>query len=225
MTGMERLKRERRFHDEQAERRARTFAADPNRLRFRDDEYLDHAAWLRTAIERLGSVAGRSVLDWGCGHGMASVVFARQGAQVTACDIAPGYVSEARRRAAANRVTVNGLEADAHQLPFADGSFDAVWGHAILHHLDVPRAAVELRRVLRPDGVAVLSEPWDGNPLLRLVRRWLPHGRDGHTADERALLPADLEILQRTFRSIDVESFSLLPLTPITRYVVIALRP
>jgi hypothetical protein len=79
--------------------------------------------------------------------------------------------------------------------------------------------------VLRPNGVAVLSEPWDGNPLLRLVRRWLPHGRDGHTADERALLPADLEILQRTFRSIDVESFSLLPLTPITRYVVIALRP
>jgi SAM-dependent methyltransferase len=225
MPATERLKREQQFHDRQAQRRARTFAADPQRLHFTDDDYLDHAAWMRTAVERLGDLRGRAVLDWGCGHGMAAIVFARRGARVAACDVSPEYVKEARFRAAANRAAIHCVEADAERLPFAAHSFDAVWGNAILHHLDVPTAATELRRVLKPAGIAVLCEPWDGNPLLRLVRRWLPHGRDRHTADERALRPIDLEILHRTFGSIDVEEFRVSPLVPITRYVVIALRP
>ena len=82
MTATERLEREQQFHDAQAAARARTFAAEPHRLRFTDDEYLDHQSWVRPAVARLGPLAGRRVLDWGCGHGMAAVVFARQGADV-----------------------------------------------------------------------------------------------------------------------------------------------
>src|SRR5262245_18779852 len=101
---------------------------------------------------------------------MAAVVMARRGAAVTAFDLSPEYVAEARRRAAANGVTVEAVQADAENLPFADASFDAVWGCAILHHLDLTRAGPELYRVVRPGGVSVFCEPWGENPLLNFAR-------------------------------------------------------
>src|SRR5262245_61177305 len=137
MPATDRLHRERAFHDRQARDRAVTFARSPGRLRFADADYLDHETWVRPAVGRLGELRGTGVLDWGCGHGMAAVVFARRGAAVTACDLSLGYVAEARARARANGVAVNCLVADAERLPFAAATFDAVWGHAILHHLDV----------------------------------------------------------------------------------------
>lgn len=210
MTATERLRREQSFHDEQARMRAKTFAAEPQRLRFRDVEYLDHESWVRPAMDRLGNVAGKTVLDFGCGHGMASVVLARRGARVTACDLSAGYISEARARAQANAVDVACLQADCHFLPFAIESFDAVWGHAILHHLHVRTSALELARVLKPGGVAVLCEPWSGNPLARLARRWLPYSGKGHTDDERPLGPNDVEQLKRVFAGVRVDGFQIL---------------
>src|SRR5437588_8529870 len=125
---MDRLDCEQVFHDDQARERALTFERDPGRLVFADDSYLDHETWIRPAFAALGDVAGLRVLDFGCGHGMASVVLARRGAHVTAFDLSPGYVSEAQRRAAANDVAIEFLVADGQRLPFADASFDRVWG-------------------------------------------------------------------------------------------------
>lgn len=210
MIATDRLDRERHFHDAQARERAATFAAEPQRLRFADADYLDHESWVRPAFARLGDVAGRRVLDYGCGHGMAAVVLARAGARATACDLSAGYVAEARRRAAANGVAVACVQADAQRLPFAAGSFDAVWGHAILHHLDVPTAAGELKRVLRPGGVCVLCEPWGGNPLLRAARRWLPYAGKGHTPDEKPLREPQVRQFAAAFGDIEVEGYQLL---------------
>lgn len=195
---------ERRFHDLEAGNRARTYNQEPRRLQFTDDEYLNHASWVRSAFARLGDVRGRRVLDLGCGHGMAAVVLARRGAAVTACDLSAGYVAEARRRAAANEVDVAFAVTDAEILPFADRSFDAVWGHAILHHLDVAAAGRELRRVLQPRGAAVLCEPWAGNPLLTAARRWRRH-----TADEQPLRPRDVGLLRNWFEVVDVTPHEL----------------
>src|SRR5919199_1431749 len=85
------------------------------RLRFDDDAYLDHETWIRPALARLGDVRGLRVLDYGCGHGMAAVVLARRGARVTAFDLSPGYLAEARRRARANGVTVDFVQGDAER--------------------------------------------------------------------------------------------------------------
>jgi ubiquinone/menaquinone biosynthesis C-methylase UbiE len=200
-----RLRSERQFHDAQARSRAATFDREPSRLRFSDAEYLDHEPWVRPAMKRLGDVRGRSVLDLGCGHGMAAVTLARRGAIVTATDLSRGYVAEARQRAAANGVRVTVSVADAEHLPFAEHSFDAIWGHAILHHLDVPVATREIRRVLRPGGVAVLCEPWGGNPLLSAARRLLQH-----TADETMLKQTHVDLLRRVFTDVDIEGWQLL---------------
>lgn len=210
MSATERLSAEQAFHDTQARERAATFARDPGRLVFRDEEYLDHETWIRPAFAKLGAVRGKDVLDFGCGHGMAAVVFARQGARVTAFDLAPAYVVEARRRATANRVAVSFLVADGQRLPFAGESFDAIWGNAVLHHLDLPQGAREVRRVLRPGGIAVFAEPWGGNVLLSLARRCLPYPGKQRTADETPLRPRDLVLLRRALPGLAVEGYQLL---------------
>jgi SAM-dependent methyltransferase len=204
-----RLLAEQQFHDAQAADRSARFA-DMASLRFRDADYLDHETWIRPAFAMLGDVRGKRVLDYGCGHGMASVVLARRGALVTGFDLSAGYVEEARRRAAANEVVAYFRQADAEDLPFADQSFDAVWGCAILHHLDLQRAGAELRRVLRPDGVAVFCEPWGGNPVLEFARRHLPYPGKHRTPDERPLRPADLAPLREHFPALGVKGFQLL---------------
>jgi SAM-dependent methyltransferase len=203
---MDRLTTERQFHDEQARGRA----AYNVRLCFDDAAYLDHETWVRPAFARLGEVRGQRVLDCGCGHGMAAVVLARAGARVTAFDLSGGYVEEARARANANGVLVDFARADGERLPFADGAFDRVWGCAILHHLDLTKAGVELRRVLRPGGVAVFCEPWGGNPLLNLARKRLPYHGKHRTPDERPLTPAEVQQLTRIFESVEVRGFQLL---------------
>jgi SAM-dependent methyltransferase len=206
---MDRLQTERQFHDRQAEDRAASFR-DGDRLRFTDDEYLDHETWIRPALARLGEVAGRRVLDFGCGHAMMSVVLARRGAAVMAFDLSLGYLQEARQRAEANGVTVSFVQADGERLPFAAESFDAIWGNAIIHHLDIPTAAREVRRVLRPGGVAVFCEPWGGNPILEAARRWLPYPGKQRTRDEHPLRPAGVAALRAVFPTLDLQGYQLL---------------
>ncbi|MFO0850865.1 MAG: class I SAM-dependent methyltransferase [Gemmataceae bacterium] len=203
-----RLLTEREFHDRQAAGRSADLTTDAH-LRFADADYLDHETWVRPAFAKLGDVRGKAVLDYGCGHGMAAVVLARAGAVVTGFDLSPGYVAEAGQRAVSNGVAATFVAADAEHLPFADGSFDAVWGNAVLHHLDLDRAGAELRRVLRPGGVAVFCEPWGGNPVLEFARRRLPYPGKDRTPDEHPLRPRDLAPLRRHFPRLTVEGHQL----------------
>jgi SAM-dependent methyltransferase len=207
---MDRLSTEQAFHDCQARLRSATFVQEPERLRFNDAAYLDHETWVRPAFERLGDLRGRDVLDYGCGHGMAAIVLARRGARVTGFDVSAAYLAEARARAGANGVAVDFVQADGERLPFAAGSFDAVWGHAVLHHVDLRRAARELFRVLRPGGVAVFCEPWGGNPCLNLARRHLPYPGKGRTPDERPLRRRDVRRLREVFPVVAVHGHQLL---------------
>jgi ubiquinone/menaquinone biosynthesis C-methylase UbiE len=206
----ERIKQERAFHDNQAAVRARFFYEQPAQLLVADDDYINHETWIRPALSKLGSVRGKRVLDFGCGHGMASVVLARRGAAVTALDLSLGYLHEARTRAYANGVSVRFIQANGERLPFADRSFDRVWGNAVLHHLDIRRAAGELRRVLAPEGVAVFCEPWGGNPLVNWARRRLAYAGKERTPQETPLTKAAIEELRYSFPAMEVMGFQLL---------------
>lgn len=208
MMAKDRLSVEQSFHDRQARGRALSFGHS-DAFRFDDNSYLDHESWIRPALAHLGDVTDLPVLDYGCGHGMAAVVLARRGAQVTAFDLSPGYLSEARRRAAANQVKIEFVQADAECLPFADGRFARIWGNAILHHLDLRRAAGELHRVLQPGGIAVFCEPWGANPLLAWARRRLSYPGKQRTPDEQPLLPHHVRVLREVFPSLQVEGHQL----------------
>jgi SAM-dependent methyltransferase len=202
----ERILSEQIFHDRQAAERSTRFT-DQQSLRFADADYFDHETWIRPAFDRLGEVSGKRVLDLGCGHGMASVVLARRGAIVAGIDLSNGYVEEARRRAIANEVIADYQQADAEHLPFADHTFDAVWGSAILHHLDLCQTGAELRRVLKPGGIAVFCEPWGGNPFLEFARKYIPYPGKHRTPDEQPLRHADLAPLGEFFASIEVRGY------------------
>jgi SAM-dependent methyltransferase len=141
---------------------------------------------------------------------IAAVVLARAGAEVSAFDLSRGYVAEARQRAGANAVRVVCTVADGEELPYADASFDAVWGNAILHHLELARAGRELFRVMKPGSVAVFCEPWGGNPLLAFARRRLPYPAKARTQDERPLTRRDLAPLGAIFPTLEIEGFQLL---------------
>jgi SAM-dependent methyltransferase len=213
MAVIERLRSEQAFHDRQATERAAFFRKHPGRLLVSDNQYLDHESWIRPALASFGNVAGRRVLDFGCGHGMAAVVLAKRGARVTAFDLSSGYLVEARARAAANRVRIDFIQANGESLPFADETFDCVWGNAILHHLDLERTGLELRRVLKSGGMAVFCEPWGGNPLLNLARKCLTYPGKERTPNETPLTSRDVAILRSIFPNLEIagqQLFSML---------------
>ncbi len=115
-------------------------------------------------------------LEIGAGTGYFGLNLARAGTlgEYVATDVSPAMLD--RLSASAGRL---GLEietscADAAALPFEDGSFDIVFGHAVLHHLpDLDRSFAELGRVLRPGGtIAFCGEPSRyGDRLMELPKR------------------------------------------------------
>ncbi len=135
--------------------------------------FLDKTGWTTEAL------AGRSVLDAGCGMGRFAEVCADAGAEVHGVDL-----SRAVESAAANlrdRPNVRVYQADIMNLPFADASFDFIYSIGVLHHTPSTQAAFgRLPRLLKPNGqlaVWVYStrlRALAGSLLLRRVTPYVP---------------------------------------------------
>jgi O-methyltransferase / aklanonic acid methyltransferase len=113
-------------------------------------------------VEAAGLQPGERVLDVAAGTGASLVPAARAvgpRGRVVGLDLAPGMVNELRDAIEAARIAnAEALVADAEDLPFADGSFDAVLcGFGLFFFPDPQRALAGFRRVLRPGGVVALS--------------------------------------------------------------------
>jgi ubiquinone/menaquinone biosynthesis C-methylase UbiE len=117
----------------------------------------------RTAAERATFAQplfgpGMWVVDLGCGPGSITLGLAAE-SRVTGVDVDADQVAMARSMARrAGRSTVDFVAASAYALPFADGSVDVAFSHALFEHLAAPPDALaELRRVLKPGGRLALS--------------------------------------------------------------------
>ncbi len=118
----------------------------------------------------------RRALEIGAGTGYFTLNLLRAGVieQAVATDISPGMLATLERSARELGERVETAAAEATELPFADGEFDLVFGHAVLHHLpDLDAAFREFRRVLRPGGVlAFCGEPSrHGDRIAALPKR------------------------------------------------------
>jgi ubiquinone/menaquinone biosynthesis C-methylase UbiE len=131
-------------------------------------------------VKALGGRDGRcfgDALEIGSGTGYFSLNLVQLGVieRLTATDISPGMLKRLAATAEALGVgDVTTVATEAEQLPFEDGSFDLVFGHAVLHHIpDLDRAFTEFRRVLRPGGtIAFAGEPSRyGDRLAALPKR------------------------------------------------------
>ena len=104
-------------------------------------------------------IAGDEVLDVACGAGYGSALLAQRARHVVGADISAATIEHARKRYA----PVTNLEfrqADCAALPFADASFDAVVSFETIEHIEAQAQFLdEVRRVLRPEGVVILSSP------------------------------------------------------------------
>jgi SAM-dependent methyltransferase len=119
-----------------------------------------------------GDVAGRRILDAGCGSGPLSAALRDRGAVITGIDASAGMVALAKRRLG-DDVTLHVVDL-RDRLPFADGAFDDVVASLVLHYLeDWGPTLAELRRVLRPGGrlIASVDHPFVAYTFRRR-RRW-----------------------------------------------------
>jgi SAM-dependent methyltransferase len=99
-------------------------------------------------------------LEIGAGTGYFTLNMLRAGliGEATCSDISPGMLSTLKANAKRLGLKVKTKPADAERLPFEDGSFDLVFGHAVLHHIpDLDRAFAEFARVLAPGGTIVFA--------------------------------------------------------------------
>ena len=140
-------------------------------------EHIDEAP-PRDLLARVDIQPGQDVLDVAAGTGNIAIRAAAAGAKVVGLDLTPELFETARRRAAAQNVTVDWVEGDAEGLPYPDESFDRVLSAFGVQFAPRHRVvARELTRVCRPGGrIGLVNWTPDGliGELFKIMGRYSP---------------------------------------------------
>jgi len=135
-----------------------------------DERCISYARDRYVHIAGDGGWPAQRMLEIGAGTGFFTLNLMQAGLAQSAVvtDISQGMVDVAVRNGRTLGLDVTGQAADAEALPFADGEFDLVIGHAVLHHIpDLDLAFREILRVLRPGGRFVFcGEPTQRGDLI-----------------------------------------------------------
>ncbi|MDA0321730.1 MAG: class I SAM-dependent methyltransferase [Verrucomicrobia bacterium] len=186
--------KEEEFHDRWAE------SIDLDEILVDESFTAETAFENRFCLTQMGDLAGRKILDLGCGAGEAAVYFAKKGAHVVATDLSAGMLDVAARLAEMHGCSIETIKAPAEDLPLDDESFDIVYGANVLHHVDIAKALDETRRILRPNGLGLFIEPLTYNPVINVYRRLADTVR---TVDEHPLRLRDLRLFEERFARVE----------------------
>jgi SAM-dependent methyltransferase len=109
-------------------------------------------------LQVLGDVAGKDVLELGCGAAQWGILLAQQGARMVGLDNSERQLAHARDAMAAAGVDFPLVHSAAESIPLRDGSFDVVFcDHGALSFADPLVVVPEVARVLRPGGLLAFS--------------------------------------------------------------------
>jgi ubiquinone/menaquinone biosynthesis C-methylase UbiE len=157
--------------------------------------------------------AGERVLDVAAGNGNATLAAARRFAEVTSTDYVPALLDKGRARATAEGLQVSFQVADAEDLPFEDGSFDAALStFGAMFTPDHARPAREMLRVVRRGGRIGLAnwtpEGFIGQ-LFKVIGQYIPApaglkspalwGTEAHIAELFSAQARDIRAVRRNF--------------------------
>jgi ubiquinone/menaquinone biosynthesis C-methylase UbiE len=133
----------------------------------------------RDAVRRhLHPAPGMTVVDIGAGTGAFSAAFG----DWFGIDVVAVEPSAAMREQIPRSAEIRVLEGDATALPVPDASADAAWLSLVIHHVaDLPAAAREIRRVLRPGAPVLIRQGFPGRLHEVELVRWFPE--TARTAD------------------------------------------
>ena len=200
---------------------------NPSAFQITDAPYRIH----HEILSLLGAVAGKKILEVGCGQGDFCVWLAKHKAECTGIDIGSSLVEAATSLARINQVPCQFRTADAVDLPFGAETYDVVIGIGILHHFSESKTKSvvrEARRVLKPDGVAIFFEPVENSRMFDLIQNIVPVGSKGQPdyrpsilqrrlwneyvskLDDRDMTAAELRSLSEGFSEVTLSPYGFL---------------
>ena len=175
------------------------------------NSFYEHGATLHAFqkfLDVAGDLKGLAVLDLGCGTGWASILYAQNGANVTAIDISEGSLRIAKEQASLQGLDIDFIKGAAEDMNYHE-AFDRVLGISVLHHTDLKTSAPSIHRALKPGGKAIFMEPLAHNPILNLYRKLTPGRR---SRDETPLTIDSINTLSAMFSAVDISGYGLLSL-------------
>ncbi|MBA4317466.1 MAG: SAM-dependent methyltransferase [Flavobacterium sp.] len=200
MSQMHRRQSEEIFHDKWAE------SIDLNKLLVHESFEAITAVENKYALEMMGDLKNKTILDVGSGAGESSVYFALQGANVTALDISQKMLNIASNLANKHGVIINTIREQTEKMSFTDNTFDLVYGNGVLHHVDFELSLKEVFRILKPGGKAIFIEPLAYNPIIKIYRYM---ARDVRSEHETPLIFSKLNLVKSIYKRIHHREFWL----------------
>ena len=148
--------------------------------------YILHLIHTRAYEEVVRLCRGKAVLDLGCNNGYGTDLLAKVAKSVIGADVSESALQDASRRFPGLHFRL----VDGRSLPFEPCSFDVVVSFQVIEHVfNVPEYLKEIRRVLRPQGIALFTTP---NAAIRLDIGMTPwnkfHVREFRAEDLRKIL-------------------------------------
>ena len=117
--------------------------------------------------------ADKAVLDFGCNNGYGTNILAAKTADVIGIDVSQAAIDSATQQYV--RSGLRFMCVDGGTLPFSDGEFDVVTSFQVVEHLTDPDAYLkEIKRVLRPSGILLLTTPQAAIRLDPGMKPWNP---------------------------------------------------
>ena len=187
-----------------ADRGSREFFEEAEKIRYKYHFYLpDLFNWI--AAQKPGA----QLLEIGCGMGTDLIQLARRNLKVTGIDLTEEGITLAKKRFDLYNLPAELKIDDAENLSFGDNTFDVVYSFGVLHHTpDTQKSINEVRRVLKPDGLAVIML-YHRHSYNYLIHRVLDAPFDGNKKDrcpiERTYKKSEVLTMFEIFSRINLE--------------------